>query len=313
MYTGQEHNELLAPYKIPMYAATFGMAGMLASRGLSKVADQHLFNGESAAAKWFQKSEYGSKIIAGANKMASGATKSAGGVFWDKFAGTEVFKVSSPEFNSINPKGTRRSNIKYGEMAPPSSTSKAFNAVPFADDVAMWFKRGRAANSFDKSFYGVFGRNVNIGQKMLKRGVAPAFAMWAMNNEVDQYGVSGLATGPVKEVMATVGARLGIAGGSSLGAAMGGTAGTLGRAVSTGIGGLAGGAALGMVGYTIMDTMRQMAKMGRNWSLPETGGNYQDSFFAQSMRQRSMNMIRTSSFNIRSELGNEATHIFRGF
>lgn len=123
-----------------------------------------------------------------------------------------------------------------------------------------------------------------------------AMATLGMTMEMEAEGLRGLLTGPAREVAGTIGATIGMQIGSIFGP------------IATMIGAIGGG----MLGYNSIDLFREASEKGRAWSTPDMGGRFRDSIGAQTMRQRSLNAIRTSQFNIRSEMGNEAVRIATG-
>jgi len=130
----------------------------------------------------------------------------------------------------------------------------------------------------------------------LKGPVGMAFATLGMTMELESEGLKGLLTGPARELGGTIGASIGMNIGGMFGP----------------IGSMIGGIAGGMLGYQAIDIFTSMSEKGRQWSTPDMGGRFRDSIGAQTMRQRSLNAIRTSQFNIRSEMGNEALRIATG-
>lgn len=130
-------------------------------------------------------------------------------------------------------------------------------------------------------------------------------AMGISNEFSSNSHASSLYKGIAKEGSAAVGMMAGQAAGFLVGSAF--------TPIGGVIGGLVGGAIGGMAGYGIIDTLQWMSKKGRQWTLPELGGSFRDSFMSQTMRQRSLNAIRTSQFNVRSNLGREASYLKFGY
>ena len=173
--------------------------------------------------------------------------------------------------------------------------------IPFREDAKMfklWGKdRVRDINSFEQGYFKTIGRSKNIPTKMWKPPLAYGFGLMTMKMEMDESShFSGAARGIFSEGAGLAGARIG--------GAIGGFAGPIGTVAGTLIG--------GAIGYSTLGIIEGAASMGRSWSTPELGGNYVDSAEAMTLRQRSLNSIRTSQFNVRNELGREATRLVIG-
>lgn len=214
----------------------------------------------------------------------------------------------------------------------PSQRHGAFRKMMkgFKEDFGMYSPyRTREANEIDMAIHEFWGRNnlkgtgkgyhvkydtpinnsygakyahataVRKNAKVYKAPFGVAMGLFSMGWEMDakQGSLTGVATGAAKEVGGLAGARIGAFIGS------------IGGPVGAGVGMLAGGA-LGVMG---VDWIGKAAKMGRRWSMPELGGNFRDSMESMTMRQRALNSIRTSQFNVRNALGNEASFLQLGY
>lgn len=169
--------------------------------------------------------------------------------------------------------------------------------------------RTREINDFDRIIHKhmpLWKRDLPEGGRIFKTSFQNLMALNSVNQEFQTGSNAAIGKGLFKEVASQVGTRLGQGLGSSLGHMLGGKAGSY---VGMGAGFIGGG----ILGYSALSMVQGLAKMGRRWTLPETGGNFQDSVEAQTMRQRALNVIRTSQFNMRSELGNEATRLYMGY
>lgn len=178
---------------------------------------------------------------------------------------------------------------------------KSFKGI--ADDFGYYLPRIRAANDADKMVQSsVYGRKIPNGTKVIKAPIAVGIGLWTMKAEMDKRGdIGGLVTGAAMEVTAQAGFRIGNIAGTAIGHKLSG-----GLAFGASAGGMITGAIAGMAGYMAIDAALEISKVGRRWSTPDLGGSYADSATAMTMRQRSMNSIKTSQFNIRNELGREA-------
>jgi len=170
--------------------------------------------------------------------------------------------------------------------------------------------RTRLANEWDETIHGILWPKHNVvaseyeeqmingtkksimtkaGTKMATPSAQSAFMLLSVNQEMQQRGLGGIGVGMAREVGASLGYRIG-----------------------SSVGGFVGGAVGGVIGGFAIDVPLKMAKIGRRWSIPDVGGHFKDSEAAMTMRARSLNAIRTSQFNVRSTLGNEAWNLNYG-
>lgn len=154
----------------------------------------------------------------------------------------------------------------------------------------------------------IWGRNLGPDYKYTRIPIlGKVFAASMMRQEFETGNPnSALLVGGVREAGGLVGMRTGIAAMSRFGFMGGSKLLALGGA---GIGAIAGAA----IGYMLPDAAKWIKNTGRRISMPELGGKFYDSQEAQTLRQRSLNAIRTSQFNVRSELGNEAYRLVTGY
>lgn len=167
--------------------------------------------------------------------------------------------------------------------------------VPFREDASFFNPlRTRNPSSIEKGYMGFIYGKKNIPNKIIKPPAAYGFALLNAKYTMDEKDhFSGFYEGLASEGTAIIGARIG--------GALGGFAGPVGKLVGMALGGI--------IGYSTIGLVEKASKMGRSWSMPELGGNYEDTAEAMTLRQRSLNSIRTSQFNVRNELGNEALRI----
>lgn len=117
---------------------------------------------------------------------------------------------------------------------------------------------------------------------------------------------TALITTPISEMLAIPAFSIGARAGSRFMFRM------FGSRILAGIGGGLGGIAAGIIPYFGVQLIRNISKKAISSSLPELGGTYLDSANLQTMRARSLNAIRTSQFNVRMSLGNEAFRLATG-
>ena len=178
---------------------------------------------------------------------------------------------------------------------------------PHQEDISMFMPfRTREMNSLDRA---MAWRPWRSGEKLagksrvLRASGMLAFGLMNLNSNMDQYGLKGI---PISAAQETAGAAGGFVGRLIGGSAFHNLSG--GWRYGAKIGSFAGMAMGAVAGYAAVEGLMKLSKLGRRWSTPELGGNFQDSADAMTMRQRSLNAIRTSQFNLRSELGREALH-----
>lgn len=237
---------------------------------------------------------YEGKIAAKMNSMKFKDAKTQ--AWWDK---------KNPYNNGKVPYGSKGWTSKQWDTPLKERWGFGKGKLPFTEDVSYFSPfRKREANTVDQ----IFNREKNLLKTGNKVRIFPAaylFGAMTINSELDErQDALGLVTGIGKEVSAIAGARLGMVAGSPVGRFLGAGLPGMSR-----IGTIAGGAVGGILGYGVLSGLQAMSKMGRSWSYPELGGSFIDSAESQTMRARSLNAIRTSQFNIRSELGNEALRL----
>lgn len=159
---------------------------------------------------------------------------------------------------------------------------------------------------FDEGFADI-SKRAKLGMPALRRGIklpimAPLSALTGATNEMQESGhSSGMLIGGARE-----GAML---AGGGVGMQLGRFIGMLGGPIGSLVGAIVGGVAGAMVGSSMIDSIGWMSSKGKQWSMPDVGGNFRDSQMGMTMRQRSLNAISTSQFNVRSLMGNEASHL----
>lgn len=179
---------------------------------------------------------------------------------------------------------------------------------------ASYIPGRRAANAFDRSVHEAWPLSIrrnklNKTGKVGKTSFAGILGLSFATDTMRETGnISGLAIGFANEALAGVGAGLGKGIGSALGRGLGGKF-VFSKMIGGGIGMMAGA----MIGYMGIGMLQDMSKKGRRWALPELGGNFVDTKESATMRQRSLNAIRTSQFNVRNELGQEAYRLATGY
>jgi len=187
------------------------------------------------------------------------------------------------------------------------------NAVlsgPFMQDLRSFaplmttHANGFTAGAWNKALRKMFGSNkiINKGEMMYTVGAMPIFSMFGIQQAAKEYGLGGAIMAGIAEPLTFASYRLGEAAGSALGYGLGG-------ALGSRIAGVGLGAVSALLPMAIFSTLGRMSSLGRKWSTPDFGGNVQDNSYSYTMRQRSLNAIRTSMFNIRAELGNEAIRL----
>ena len=151
--------------------------------------------------------------------------------------------------------------------------------LPFSEDIRFFGPRWRGSNSIDRGYQkSIYDRNLSKGGRVAKFPAAPLFSMALLSSELEGEGFSGFGTAAATEMGAQAFGRIGMAAG-------------------------------GLAAYGAVEALRGASRLGRQWGVPELGGSFKDSQGSMTMRQRSLNAIRTSMFNVRSQLGNEALHI----
>lgn len=211
----------------------------------------------------------------------------------NKFANSDIYR------GLINPA------YVAGNWFPP------FRKVNVADDMfKVWRKPGIRFPTGVKASSNMFSP-LNVGAKWSNKYVAkvpmllPFLYGASMTQELQQSGhSSGLAVGAIR----TTASLTGMAVGQTIGAIVGSAVPVVGTAVGAVVGAFAGG----MAGDQVVDIVKWMKSKGRQWTHPDLGGSFKDSIHGQTMRQRSLNAIYTSQFNIRSNLGNEAIRLTMG-
>lgn len=219
----------------------------------------------------------------------------------------------SPKFASMMEK--LQAHDMYKMSTNPIRSVGAYLGFPFH----------REAWGIEKKLYGesmgfamrnktprqVAGRVADLAKPGTIRGVMtlPVFAIGSTLMTVGEEFTnnshpSSLVIGATREAAGLTGGFIG----QGIGAAIG----TIGGPIGTLAGGLIGGMLGGMQGYQVPEMIGWMKSKGRQWTMPEVGGRFKDSQMGQTMRQRSLNAISTSQFNVRSALGNEASRLVFG-
>jgi hypothetical protein len=221
-----------------------------------------------------------------------------------------------------------RASKLYSEMTSPFSFAAKYTYNPFSTrETFGWEKKLGKALGFQYGMQGrptatlsASGRQLSSG-RYTTVGMSPAVksskvfrpplfmaaftAMGISSHYQDGAGPEALAIGAASEFMGQVGGLVGAKAGAIAGTALFPVVGTIAGAV---IGGLAGG----LAGYSAVDTIKWMKHKGRAWTRPDLGGGFRDTAMTQTMRARSLEAIRTSQFNVRSNLGNEAVRLATG-
>lgn len=224
---------------------------------------------------------------------------------------------------AYNAKTKRFGGTKYDWILGEGKDAKG-SLKPTAEWMAFQEKKVAAYNHWNMANYKVAGEGgathaswffgkkskVAAGEIYATRRKLPglgfaAFGLMTINSELEARGdMSGIATGMIREGASILGAKslgtLGMLAGAALGP------------VGAFIGGAVGTIAGGMAGYGSLDVVQKMASLGHQWSTPDTGGGYRDSAMGMTMRERSLNAIRTSQFNVRAGFGGEAMRLATG-
>jgi len=259
--------------------------------------------------------------------------KFTGGIHsWASFGATGSFKGAGVknvwnEFAEASKGGLWTKLKRESFLKSPFKMSSATNSIQFESEklaqeaYATWSEKlgsaqkvsnARARAAFDMYEPATPKININGNKVSMTKsgargvarpriagiGVAAGIAAMTINSEMKQDGMSGMATGVAKVAAMSVGSKVG----GIIGAAVLGTPGAfIGQAVG----------AIG--GDMAVDLVKGYAKLGHRLTTPDTGGYFKDSEMGMTMRQRSLNAIRTSQFNIRSDFGNEARMLSAGY
>lgn len=132
------------------------------------------------------------------------------------------------------------------------------------------------------------------------------FGMGIMSEQAVNNHPSAIATGIARTSLSLGGAAVG----QGIGAAVGSM---IFPILGTTIGAVAGGMIGGTIGDSVIDVAKWLKHKGREWTRSNLGGNFSDSRMGYTMRQRSLNAISTSQFNVRANLGSEATRLATGY
>jgi len=247
-------------------------------------------------------------------KMFMGATLAVGALGLGVGLGTTSHFIE---------KNMRQNNPAYKARMEKFANSEIYKGTTHLREFSKFYRpHYREVNALDKGFYGMFkktpgkggfpasylGRSANMStRRMLSLPVmAPALAMLSMTSEIEQMGSGGLAVGAVRAGLTEGGALVGLKVGATAGLFVGGPGGAF-------VGGIAGMMVGGTVGAGVVDAISWMKSKGRQWSLPDLGGSFRDSQMGQTMRQRSLNAISQSQFNVRSSLGREGYYLNFGY
>lgn len=300
MYGQEEQNNL----PISSRGLYMGALGMGATIYAGRVFKEH----ERSINSWVNKQQWsagyaadGQSLLSKWNKnIKTGRSPNYSGGFRKNFFGhKQSYTRGQNAGPKINNRGIVRSQSSF-------STDHNYWKGGVLEDLSYYspfrFKRLANFNAADKL---LFNKSISNGMtKLWKASAATALTIPMVSAGFEETGhfSEGLRS-VTREALAVGGSRIGQAVGSTLGHVLASKA-PWGGYLGMGVTSIAGA----MVGYGALDVLDKARELGRKWSTPETGGKYMDSSAAMSMRQRSMLAIKTSQFNLRSELGNEALH-----
>jgi len=177
----------------------------------------------------------------------------------------------------------------------------------FGKQLKLW--ETREAFPLEQKIYNKLGIKAGrfngkfVSMPILTTGI---FAMMNINEQFEKVGDSrAIGRGVVQTGAELAGGFVGQGVGALIGLAVGGPIGAMAF-------GLAGSALGALAGSQSMNVYDALKIAGRKWTNPELGGGIIDNAATQTMRARSLNAIRTSQFNIRSAIGNEAFYMNTG-
>jgi len=166
-------------------------------------------------------------------------------------------------------------------------------------------------NDFVRSFLSRAGLGFTLGLTWFDKHHNPAMAIGhQMANMVGArvgLAVGGLTGGRIAGGVAKLASKKIF--GSRLGPGVIGNIGRVGGLLGAGLGMMAFGA----VADATFDKIDEMSNVGKGLMAPDLGYGYKETRGAVTARQRSLMAMKTSRFNVRSILGNEAYRLATGF
>lgn len=276
------------------YLAVTGAAGVGMAYGAVRGTHRNLMR-QSPRYSAFDAKVRGSDFYKGVvplfSKMSNGEIGGAMGFYTPSLRATNIFD------DWLYARGGKRAALDA--FSPKKSGLYGFKG----ETPAIRAAKIQAMNDFTKH-----GKQISVrASRVLKIPMMPGIsAAMSVSTEFENNShPSSLSIGLAREALGQPGAVIGSQLGAMVGlSALGGVGGI--------VGGIGGGIAGYMIGSSVVDMVGWMKKMGRQWSRPDTAGGFQDSSGAMTMRARSLNAIRTSQFNVRSSLGDEASRLYFG-
>lgn len=309
-YDRERDEQNFTPSLNKVYAGAGIAAGALVGKSLLKQASGYLYNNNEDLRGW-----YNHKFL------GKGTSKSIDkGIYSDLFRSTNPVKSAKflKTMKNIGLDAASPAMIwrKKGAMRDLGMVEAFGHDVNWRQGYRNLLSKGETkasirANLAKNPTYGgitVNGRKWN-GRTLKAPLLAGLFTTATINAEYDRsYTPTALYTGLASDLAGTIGGRVGMSIGSAIGFGLTG-GNPIGAAIGAGLGMVAGGAA----GFQVFEAARTIKSYARKWTMPDLGGQFTDSFEAQTMRARSLNAIRTSQFNVRSELGNESIRLVTGY